>query len=562
MPIRCYFKITFIRIILLLFIIIIGNIFGFIQPIMSLDQSPSLISKNPSNDQTNKPWLGINSIKVSQNIANLIGMNKPQGLLVIDVIVDSPADKSGIKGGYMTYNDGKYSIKLGGDIILAVDNHSLTESEESLPINKKIGENITLTVIRDGKIKQITTTLESRPNSLIYKNISCGKYSPFKNLQTKSLADYTVMVYVTSSELQDYAIKDLMEMKKIGNFSKLNILLQTGGGATIDNNPKTSIDFSQNQRFQIVNNTILTLQNIGHQNMGDSNTLCNFLVWGINHFPAKKYVTIFWGHGNGIKGFGKDITFNKDILTLQEIESSFRNAKEITQQKFELIGFDSCLMSSIEIAKRISPFANYMVSSEEIEPGGGWNYTSIFKSLIINPDQNGYLLGRVISDSYFNSFEKLPENKGFNIQKLVTLSVIDLTKIPQFEDSLSRYISHIVDNIKDISKVLEILNVTEKIERYGKSFDSSSGLIDIKSLISNLNRVFPDFRNLGDIVYKQLDESIVYNVTGEEKINSKGLSIYMPKIVEEISKYYTNTVPVRRLLKHFIGAFFQIQRFQ
>ena len=172
------------------------------------------------------------SIKISHDIANLIGLDKPQGLLVVDVISDSPADKAGIRGGYMTFNSNKYSIKLGGDIILAVDNQNLTNSE-SITKNKRIGENITLTIIRDGKIKQIIITPENKPpDTFFYKNLLCGQYNSFKNLVTKS-AEYTIIIYITASDLQDNVVDDILEMKNIGNFSKVNILLQTGGDLCI-----------------------------------------------------------------------------------------------------------------------------------------------------------------------------------------------------------------------------------------------------------------------------------------------------------------------------------------
>ena len=60
-------------------------------------------------------------------------------------------------------------------------------------------------------------------------------------------------------------------------------------------------------------------------------------------------------------------------------------------------------MSSLEIASKLHYFSPYMVSSEEVEPAWGWNYTSIIKNLIANPGQTGDSLGKSIIDSYNNS---------------------------------------------------------------------------------------------------------------------------------------------------------------
>lgn len=55
-----------------------------------------------------------------------------------------------------------------------------------------------------------------------------------------------------------------------------------------------------------------------------------------------------------------------------EIQKAFLTAANGTGATFELIGFDACLMSSIEIASRLQGVARYMVASEEIEPEWGW----------------------------------------------------------------------------------------------------------------------------------------------------------------------------------------------
>ena len=57
-------------------------------------------------------------------------------------------------------------------------------------------------------------------------------------------------------------------------------------------------------------------------------------------------------------------------------------------------------MATIEVAAVIENYANYMVASEEIEPGNGWDYTAIISSLHNNPNQDGKSLGKVIADSY------------------------------------------------------------------------------------------------------------------------------------------------------------------
>ena len=172
-------------------------------------------------------------------------------------------------------------------------------------------------------------------------------------IQKKGLADYTLLIYMIGSdfEAKKYtATQDIHEMLKAGADSNVNIVLQTGGG--IQGNA-SEVDFTKVQRHQIVNGTLQNLMDLGHKNMAEPNTLSDFLSWGISEFPAKKYAIIFWGHGSGIHGFGKDINFINDALSPSELLNSFYRNLNVTGVNFELIGFDSCLMSSLEVASKL-----------------------------------------------------------------------------------------------------------------------------------------------------------------------------------------------------------------
>ena len=200
------------------------------------------------------------------------------------------------------------------------------------------------------------------------------------------LAEYTFMVYMVGSDLEakSYAAtQNIRQMENIGSTSNVNIIIETGGGndqTIVDG--KRFIDFTKVQRHKILHNNIQTLADLGHQqNMGDPHTLSDFIVWSVSNFPAKKYAIILWDHGSGINGFGGDLQFDNDKLTIDEIHQGFADTTNLTSgtRGFELIGFDSCLMASIEVANSIEPFGNYMVSSEEIEPQWGWDYSFILR---------------------------------------------------------------------------------------------------------------------------------------------------------------------------------------
>ena len=213
--------------------------------------------------------------------------------------------------------------------------------------------------------------------------------------------------------------------------------------------------------------------------MAEPNTLSDFIRWGISEFPAKKYAIIFWDHGSGIHGFGKDIYFNNDELPPRELFKGFYDGLNNVGVSFDLIGFDACLMSSLETASKLFYFSHYMVASEEVVPEWGWNYTSIIKSLISNPNQSGYLLGKSIIDSYSNSSKHLSKSEKFGTDKEITLSLIDMNKIPQLVKDVNSFSIGMKSKISSLDYAINLSKDIDLTERYGQSGFGSPGLIDL-----------------------------------------------------------------------------------
>ena len=178
---------------------------------------------------------------------------------------------------------------------------------------------------------------------------------------------------------------------------------------------KRFIDFTTVQRHKILKDHHQTLEDLGKQNMATSNTLSDFLIWGVSEFPAKKYVAILWDHGSGINGFGADSNFNGDILTPVELAKAFEDTKDSTRTNFEIIGFDACFMASIEVADTVKSFGNYMVASQELIPPAGWDYSAFLASLIKNPSQDGLTLGKNIADSFQKYYKLMLEKLGYDV---------------------------------------------------------------------------------------------------------------------------------------------------
>ncbi|MEW6603910.1 MAG: trypsin-like peptidase domain-containing protein [Thermoproteota archaeon] len=121
------------------------------------------------------PWIGVAGADVTPEIAVKLGLEEARGYLVIDVVMGGPADKAGIRGGDMPVPVGDSTgfrglgnlLELGGDIILEVDDQTVNKIDDLLSYiesEKKVGDSVTLNVLRDGKMMPIDVVLSARPS--------------------------------------------------------------------------------------------------------------------------------------------------------------------------------------------------------------------------------------------------------------------------------------------------------------------------------------------------------------------------------------------------------------
>jgi serine protease Do len=114
------------------------------------------------------PWVGVAGTDITPEIALALGLDEARGFLVTDITPGSPADKSGIRGGDMPITNitGFEELRLGGDIIMNVDDQRVNKTDDLLSYietNKQVGDTVTMTILRDGKLIGIDLVLGSRP---------------------------------------------------------------------------------------------------------------------------------------------------------------------------------------------------------------------------------------------------------------------------------------------------------------------------------------------------------------------------------------------------------------
>lgn len=336
------------------------------------------------------------------------------------------------------------------------------------------------------------------------------------------MGTWTILVYMCGSDLEsesNAASVDLSEMLNAQTGDNVKFIVQTGGASAWYDN---IISADKLQRYIIQNGDMQLIEELPNTSMGAAITLSDYLKWGVANYPAEKMGVVFWNHGGGsLTGVCFDENYNYDSLSLLEIKSAFADAADSMTDKFEFIGLDACLMSSIETANVLADYSRYMIGSEETEPGGGWNYTSFGNWLGANASSaNGSSLGQVICDSYY---EYCLHN---GIDADVTLSVVDLSRIDDVIINFNEYAKEIFDASENQDTFADIARSVSYIENYGgnNKVEGYTNMVDLAGLISS-GLVYSEH---AEKTLSAIDNAVVYQRCGPRHSNSCGLSTYYP----------------------------------
>jgi S1-C subfamily serine protease len=115
----------------------------------------------------NHPWLGVSGKDMTPEVAQALGLDEPRGFLVVDVVSGSPAERAGIQGGDNESVIGGRPVKLGGDVIIGIDDKPVRKIDDILVYlqrEKSVGDDIELNILRDGKAQDIIAVLGARPH--------------------------------------------------------------------------------------------------------------------------------------------------------------------------------------------------------------------------------------------------------------------------------------------------------------------------------------------------------------------------------------------------------------
>ena len=360
--------------------------------------------------------------------------------------------------------------------------------------------------------QQPTTTYNHNTStSTVNTEVASGAREKFTQLLGNGKDTVTILVYMCATDLEsNYAMatNDLNEMLYAQTGDKVNVIIETGGTKQWRNNVMSA---RTNQRFRIANGQLEYLdRNVGMKQMTDPRTLVDFINYGVKNFPASRYMLILWDQGSGsVQGYGYDQNFPNATMTLDELYQ----ALGAVNTKFDVIGFDACLMANTETAVAVAPYADYLIASEETEPGTGWYYTNWLSALGSNTSMPTIEVGKQIIDDFIkdSSAKSRTDKTSLSLVDLAEFSAEVPAKLTPFAQNITQTI-----NSSDYRSIANARSVT-------KEFAQSNRIdqVDLVHFCQNVNT--KEAQELANAV----KNCVKYNRTNNMN-NAYGLSIYFP----------------------------------
>lgn len=292
-------------------------------------------------------------------------------------------------------------------------------------------------------------------------------------------AKWTWLVYMAGdNNLESQGPIDLREMQRVGSNADVNIIVQF------------DTERQRTMRYRVDKGRLTTLQSLRGVDCGDPRVLTEFLTWGTATFPADRYAVVVWNHGGGWEDDDLDYEENRrlkpratarkhrvqrglfrttheavkqlgaqqliaidcgaqDYLDNQELRAAFERANV----KVDLLGFDACLMSMLEIAYEMRETATCMVGAEETEPGAGWPYAEILAALTKKPSMPTTELAGLIVDEHAAWYRA---GKGSKWDDCATQSAFALGNISKLAAAVDAFAVALAADMKTSRSILSV----------------------------------------------------------------------------------------------------------
>lgn len=350
--------------------------------------------------------------------------------------------------------------------------------------------------------------------------------------------EWTFLLFLNGhNNLSSYGHMNLKDMEKTGSTDQLNMVVEWG-----------QYDEEMTHRMLIKKSTDPSkvtspiVMSLKDHDMGDYRNLVDFVKWGVENYPAKRYFVAVWNHGSGwhfqntrdVNFQPTDISFDDhtgNTITTEQLGVAMNEIKNFIGRKVDIYGSDACLMQMVEVAAEMKDSVSYFLGSQDTEPAEGWGYEALMKGWAANPTMSPAEVGALLSKTYLKAY-----SGGAYGTKDVTFSVLDVTKLNTLMASTTKLAASLsAMDAASMSKVKAAMSSVQDFY-YSDYKDYGSFLKVIEAL-----PIQKDMKLISQ-VKADLQASIVTVDSSNYFKNATGLSIWIPNYVSSDMGRYTGLV--------------------
>ncbi len=329
-------------------------------------------------------------------------------------------------------------------------------------------------------------------------------------------AEWTVLMYLCGTDLESsgaMATTNLLEITDTYPDEQVNFIVETGGASmwhAQDAGLDIAADRIQRYTYSEEGYTLADEQPLA--NMANAETLSDFIQWGTEKYPAKKYMLVAWDHGGGtIGGLIVDELYDDACMTLED----FGRALKQSNTQFEVVVLDACLMAGIETAQILEPSTHYLIASEEVVPGKGTAYSKWLQYLYDHPSADGYRFSQIFCDSVEQKYaEEMAEESS-----IITYSALDLSKLDAVNEAYEALFLRLSDLLDDPEMFNSFAYETRNTERYSADY-----MLDLYDWVSRGQAELGT--DISENMMNSIKDMVVSSVRGGDHAYSEGVSFY------------------------------------
>ncbi|MFX1253303.1 MAG: clostripain-related cysteine peptidase [Promethearchaeota archaeon] len=397
--------------------------------------------------------------------------------------------------------------------------------------------------------QELQPVLENKTQITATKNTEIDVRSDDKSLSHKSLdtkpdsrisavtKSWTYMLYLDAdNDIERDALQDFEELEQSGGTNEdINVIVLFD---RIPGYAASHGDWTGSRIYQVTDDVSSTtidsvlLEDLGEVNMGDPETLSNFLDYCFQYYPAEKYCLDLWDHGWAGYGLCPDETSiyagNSSGLTLNHVQSAITNTTTTHSTYLSVISMDACDMSTLEVAWELRDLCDYFIASEGSIYEEAYNYSAIIQELRENPTITPQALCEFMVKDYRDYYT------GTSLP--TCLSVINQSKIKLILPMFNNFVKEMISALSTSNDYQFLFALARQNIQYfldGDWIDLIDFIKKVKSLID-----LETIQLAGDELIAVLNQVIVYNWQHWRYGGAaNGLSIFLSNNSQVLSAY-------------------------